>query len=274
VKHGVGHPAVNGGVATMGGPINAVLKDEVEMRVALKSSEEEGSISSCGAIERACSDGSMTSMGRASSSVKGESGGLALNAGLSLGSNVVQFSRSKERARVELSRVWENAGGSGGRSGNSYVGSSGEEGAVVLQLSQGRCGNAEGEKVEMGMGGEWKGKHVQLSFGLEAEEIVEGGRVDGKVEHCFRQVLEQDEGVGVDDGGKGCRDSSEDRLTKRVKREAMETRSNVDESREQVWESNEDQGNYFLRALSTACYGVGGLLESLMGLICGMSNGC
>jgi hypothetical protein len=255
VKHGVGHPAVTGGVATMGGPINGLLKDEVEVRVASKSSEEEGSISSCGAIERACSDGSMTSMGRRSSSVKGESGGFALDGRFSLGSNAVQFSGSKERACVELSRVWENLVG---RSGNSYVGSSGEEGAVVLQLSQGRCGNAEGEKVEMGMGGEWKGKHVQLSFGLEAEERVEGGRVDGKVEHCFRQVLEQDEGVGVDDGGKGFRDSSEDRLTKRVKREAMETRSNVDGSREQIWESNEDQGNYFLRALSTACYGVGG----------------
>ncbi|KAG0565240.1 hypothetical protein KC19_8G175300 [Ceratodon purpureus] len=241
VEHGVGHPLVSADLATMGGPTQAVLKDEVETRVTSKSTEEEVSLSSCGAIERAGSDRSMTSIGRPSSSVKAESPGFTLDAGLGLGSNALGFSGSKERKCVEFSRVWENVGGSGGRSRDSHVGTSREEGAVLLQLAQGGGGNAEGEKGEVGTGGEWRGKHLQLSLGSDAEEKVEGGRVDGNVEHRFTQVLEQKACARVEHVAKVITDPIDDPLTKRVKREVTETRMNLDGSREQMWERNEDQ---------------------------------
>ena len=244
VKHG--HPSLRGGLAIMGGPTKAVLKDEIEVRVASKR-EEEASMSGCNAVERACSDRSMTSMGCPSSRVELESSRYAVDAGLSLGSNAVQFSGSKEGSCVDFSRVWENVGGSGGRSGDSFAVSSRDKGAVVLQLSQGGDASAQVEKGEVGMGGKWKGKHLQLSIGLEAEEKV-GGRVDGNMEHRFSEVLEENVGIVVEHGAKGCTDPSEDRLTKRVKREVVETRLSVDESREQLWERIEDQGFCFLCA--------------------------
>ena len=250
VKHGVGCPSVIGGTPTMRGPTKAVLKDEVKVRVGSKSSEEEASMSSCGAVERARSDKLMTSMGRPSSSVKHENSRYALDGGLSLGSNAVRFSEWKEGSCVDFSRVWENVGGSGGGSGDWFAGSSREEGAVVLQLSQGRGGGTQIKNCEAGLGGEWKGKHLQLSIGLEAEEKVEGGRVDGNVEHRFREVLEEHAGVGVEHGRKGSGDSSEDRFSKRVKREVVETRVGVDESRERLVEKIEDQGDCFVCAFS------------------------
>ncbi|KAG0565228.1 hypothetical protein KC19_8G175000 [Ceratodon purpureus] len=235
----VGHPLVSGDLVAMGGPTNAVVKEETEMLVAPKTTEDEASMSSCGAVERACSDRSMMSMGRPSFSVKTESAGFTLDAGLSLGSNAVQFSGSKERKCVEFSRIWENVGG-GGRSRDSYVGRSREEGSVVLQLSQGG-GNAEAERSEVGTGGEWRGKHLQLSLGSDAEEKVEGGRVDGNVEHRFTQVLEPVSCARVEHGAKACTDPGYDPLTKRVKREVTEIRMSLDGSREQIWERNGTQ---------------------------------
>ena len=249
---------------SVGGPTRAVSIDDVEVRVASKRTEEEASISSCGAIERVCSDRSRTLVDRLSSSLKVECSRYVSDAGLSLGSNVLQFLGSKEGACVDFSPVWEHVAGNAGRSGNSFVTSSREEGAVVLQFSQEIGPSAQGNMVEVGMGGEWKGKNIQLSIGFEAEDKVEGGRVEGNVELCFSQVLEQNAGARVEHGAKGCMNSSDDRLRKRVKREEVKR---VDKWGEQIWGRNEAQGNCILHALFSAC------IASHMALVCGMGDG-
>lgn len=102
---------------------------------------------------------------------------------------------------------------------------------------------------EMVMDDEWKGKHLEVSFGFQGDKKIDEGRVARTAEHRFSEVL--DPNVRADQGAKACRDTSNDRWTKRVKREVV-----VDESREHVWETNEDQGSYlvhFSDAKSVGC---------------------
>jgi len=240
VNRGVGRPSLGCTLAALEGPTMPVSKDEDEPQLLSKITEDEPSMSSCGVIERSSSDRSVTSMGRPSAKVKVESPRLSLDAGLCLGSNAVQHSGSEERGCGELSRVLENGAGSAGQSGVTYVPSSRNEGAAVLQISQGMGVNPRLESVEMAVDNEWKGKHLQVSFGFQGDDNAEEGRVDGTMEHRFSEVLEPHVGVRA----KACRDSSNERWTKRVKREVVESGMTVDESRMHVWEMNEDQGHY------------------------------
>lgn len=253
MKRGIIHPLLNRTLISSGGHTKSVAKDEDEPQLPSKTTEDEPSMSSCGVIERSSSDRSVTSMGRPSAKVKFESPRLSLDAGLCLGPNAEQRSGPEERRCRELRPVLENRAGSAGQSGVAYVPCSRNVGLGVLELSQGRCVDARGEIGEMPMDDEWKGKHVEVSFGFQGNDKAEEGRVDRTVEHRFSEVLEPNVSVLAELGAKACRDSSDDRWTKRVKREIVESRMTVDESREHVWEAIEDQGSFLLFTFLMLC---------------------
>ncbi|XP_024356734.1 uncharacterized protein [Physcomitrium patens] len=233
----VGHPSFPRGPATSRTSTKPSSKDESQLHLASKATQDEIGLSCSVITERASSDPSATLIDHLSSNCMAESYKYSLDSSLSLGSKPLLMLGSRERTLEDVGRAWEVGVGSARQSKLTCSVINPNEATVTLQFPQGKTFRTQGETFAVDRSRDWKGKHLQESFGFYQDGIPHDGKMDGNVE----QVQGHSTALSMEHGANPSSNSSHGRFKKRVKREVVDTGLASLNAREQAWGIEDEQ---------------------------------